>query len=166
MTDNDPTTPGLAVPDTTDPEEFAEEAGVDPTPQEVDQYLELAEERPALVGPGRELKEVPMASTLTRERLRECLNDLDFPADKDKLVQTAERKGDGEAVRALRAIPPADYANLTEVFGSVEFADDGTVPESEKYRAHGNSVPGLAESSTDTGPGNPIADELGENRGS
>jgi hypothetical protein len=46
MTDHDATTPGLAVPDTSDPEEFAEEAGVDPTPQEVDQYLELAEEQP------------------------------------------------------------------------------------------------------------------------
>ncbi|WP_309111528.1 hypothetical protein [Saccharothrix sp.] len=29
-----------------DPEEFAEEAGVDPTPQEVDHYRELAEEVP------------------------------------------------------------------------------------------------------------------------
>jgi hypothetical protein len=29
-----------------DPEEFAEQAGVDPTPQEVDEYRELAEEVP------------------------------------------------------------------------------------------------------------------------
>ncbi|MFI9817804.1 hypothetical protein [Saccharothrix variisporea] len=29
-----------------DPEEFAEEVGVDPTPQEVDHYRELAEEVP------------------------------------------------------------------------------------------------------------------------
>jgi hypothetical protein len=29
-----------------DPEEFAEDAGIDPTPQEVDQYLELADEVP------------------------------------------------------------------------------------------------------------------------
>ncbi|GHF49558.1 hypothetical protein FHX82_003758 [Amycolatopsis bartoniae] len=107
-----------------------------------------------------------MSSTLTRERLRECLGDADFPASRDQLVQTAERQGDGEAVRALRAIPPVDYANLTEVFGSVEFADDGTVPDADKHNAHANSVPGLAESATDTAPGNPIVEELGENRGS
>lgn len=34
-----------------DPEEFAEEAGVDPTPQQVDEYLELAEEQPPWSNP-------------------------------------------------------------------------------------------------------------------
>ncbi|MEU4806288.1 hypothetical protein [Actinosynnema sp. NPDC023587] len=33
-----------------DPEEFAEEVGIDPTPQEVDQYLELAEDTPPVAG--------------------------------------------------------------------------------------------------------------------
>ncbi|MBW4718775.1 hypothetical protein [Saccharothrix obliqua] len=42
----DPTTPPQ------DPEEFAEHAGVDPTPQEVDQYVELADENPPWSGPG------------------------------------------------------------------------------------------------------------------
>lgn len=88
-----------------------------------------------------------MSTTLTRDRLRTCLGDVAFPVSKDALVEAAERKGDGEAVRALRAIPPADYANLTEVFGSVEFADD-SVPAADKH------------------PQNPIVDELGENRGS
>ncbi|MEU6152950.1 hypothetical protein ABZ816_23420 [Actinosynnema sp. NPDC047251] len=32
--------------DGVDPEEFAEDVGIDPTPQEVDQYLELAVETP------------------------------------------------------------------------------------------------------------------------
>ncbi|GAA0252425.1 hypothetical protein GCM10010492_61200 [Saccharothrix mutabilis subsp. mutabilis] len=36
----------MSEPVSQDPEEFAEEAGVDPTPQEVDHYLELAEEVP------------------------------------------------------------------------------------------------------------------------
>jgi hypothetical protein len=36
-----------------DPEEFAEDAGVDPTPQEVDRYLELAEEVPPWSEPDR-----------------------------------------------------------------------------------------------------------------
>ncbi|MEJ2858808.1 MULTISPECIES: hypothetical protein [unclassified Saccharothrix] len=38
--------PGASEPRAEDPEEFAEEAGVDPTPQEVDHYRELAEEVP------------------------------------------------------------------------------------------------------------------------
>jgi hypothetical protein len=29
-----------------DPEEFADAAGIDPTPQEVDEYLELAKKQP------------------------------------------------------------------------------------------------------------------------
>jgi hypothetical protein len=33
-----------------DPEEFAEAAGIDPTPQEVDEYLELAKKRPPWSG--------------------------------------------------------------------------------------------------------------------
>jgi len=42
----DPETPA-------DPEEFAEDAGSDPTPQEVDQYLEkLAEDAPPSSDPG------------------------------------------------------------------------------------------------------------------
>ncbi|NUT91748.1 MAG: hypothetical protein HOY78_06925 [Saccharothrix sp.] len=36
----------MTEPNPEDPEEFAEEAGVDPTPQEVDHYRELAEEVP------------------------------------------------------------------------------------------------------------------------
>ncbi|NUT92429.1 MAG: hypothetical protein HOY78_10400 [Saccharothrix sp.] len=37
-----------------DPEEFAEEAGIDPTPQEVDHYRELAEEVPPWSEPADE----------------------------------------------------------------------------------------------------------------
>jgi hypothetical protein len=38
-------------PEPTDPEEFAEEAGTDPTPQEVDEYRELAEKQPPWSAP-------------------------------------------------------------------------------------------------------------------
>jgi hypothetical protein len=34
-----------------DPEEFAEAAGIDPTPQEVDEYQKLARETPPWSGP-------------------------------------------------------------------------------------------------------------------
>jgi hypothetical protein len=63
------------------------------------------------------------AST-TRARLEACLSDVDFPVGKDELTATAERHGDLESARALRAIPPVVYANLTEVFGAVRFDDD------------------------------------------
>jgi hypothetical protein len=65
-----------------------------------------------------------MTATTTRDRLKSCLDDVDFPTGKDALVEAAERKGDHETARALRAIPPVDYANLTEVLGSVTFDDD------------------------------------------
>jgi hypothetical protein len=35
----------------TDPEEFAEAAGTDPTPQQVDEYQELAEKQPPWSAP-------------------------------------------------------------------------------------------------------------------
>ncbi|WNV87427.1 hypothetical protein [Umezawaea sp. Da 62-37] len=47
MSQHDQVDPDTAV----DPEEFAEEAGIDPTPQEVDRYLEIAEEVPPWSGP-------------------------------------------------------------------------------------------------------------------
>ncbi|MFF1613349.1 hypothetical protein ACFVYA_36750 [Amycolatopsis sp. NPDC058278] len=37
--------------DVTDPEEFAEEAGIDPTPQEVAEYEELAKKNPPWSSP-------------------------------------------------------------------------------------------------------------------
>lgn len=68
-----------------------------------------------------------MPATTTRDHLKECLNEVDFPASKDDLLDAATRKGDATAVQALRAIPPVDYANLTEVFGAVRFEDDSGV---------------------------------------
>ena len=65
-----------------------------------------------------------MAGTLTRDHLKDCLTDVDFPASKDDLLDAAIRKGDPTAVQALRAIPPTDYSNLTEVLVAVEFGDD------------------------------------------
>jgi hypothetical protein len=44
---------GVTEPDgdDTDPEEFAEAAGLDPTPQEVDEYRKLAERNPPWSSP-------------------------------------------------------------------------------------------------------------------
>jgi hypothetical protein len=49
MSDDTPILPDPDVPNTEaepDPEEFAENVGVDPTPQEVDRYRELAARQP------------------------------------------------------------------------------------------------------------------------
>ena len=44
-----------------------------------------------------------MAASTTPSRLRHCLNDVDFPADKDALLDAATRNGcDDETSRALR----------------------------------------------------------------
>jgi hypothetical protein len=64
-----------------------------------------------------------MAATTTRDHLRECLADVDFPATKDDLVDAAVRYGDPTAVQAPREIPPADYADLHKVFKAVECRD-------------------------------------------
>ncbi|MFJ6198886.1 DUF2795 domain-containing protein [Micromonospora sp. NPDC092111] len=44
------------------------------------------------------------------------LSSLDYPAEKDAVVREAEREGaPPDVLRALRALPPVDYANGTEV---------------------------------------------------
>jgi hypothetical protein len=44
------------------------------------------------------------------------LSSLDYPAGKDDVVRQAEREGaPPEVLRALRALPPVDYANGNEV---------------------------------------------------
>ena len=89
-----------------------------------------------------------MVASTSLSRLRHCLNDVDYPADKDALLEAARRNSaDEETTRALRAIPPETYANLTEVVSSVSLTD--------------------YEEATDRGSAvNPIVEELGENRGS
>jgi hypothetical protein len=47
------------------------------------------------------------------------LSMLDFPADKEAIIREAEREGaPHEVLKALRAMPPVDYANTGEVIRS------------------------------------------------
>ncbi|NIJ13383.1 hypothetical protein FHU38_003727 [Saccharomonospora amisosensis] len=104
-----------------------------------------------------------MATTV--ERLRTALSEADFPADKSQLLRQAEHaEADGATLKALRAIPPVVYSNLTEVKQSVSF-DAGPDASEEAARRRLHDKPGLAQREKDV-PGHPIADELGENRGS
>ncbi|KEI45594.1 DUF2795 domain-containing protein [Saccharopolyspora rectivirgula] len=103
-----------------------------------------------------------------RPTLKAALQDADFPASKEQLIEQAEQAGaDQETLRALRSIPPADYENYTEVARSVPFSraseDEESDPEKAKRARAGKDR--LAEHQTET-PANPIVEELGENRGS
>jgi hypothetical protein len=71
-------------------------------------------------------------------------------------------------VRALRAIPPVEYRNLSEVQSSVPLRDEeDTVPPSQQAQARRtHTKPGLAESAKEVSSPNPIIEELGTNRGS
>lgn len=107
-----------------------------------------------------------MAASIAQSRLRECLYDVDFPADKDQIVSVAIKNGCEDAARALRAMPPETYANIAEVLASVTLSD-GELSAADKATARRTHThPGLAETAKDIGPVNPIVEELGENRGS
>ena len=89
-----------------------------------------------------------MVASTTRSELRKCLNDVDFPANKQDLLDAADRNGcDDETVRALRAMPPETYTNVGQVAASVTIADD-------------------RDGAGKSAPQSPIVEELGENRGS
>lgn len=87
-----------------------------------------------------------MVASTTPSQLRKCLSDVDFPANKQDLLDAAGRNGcDDETVHALRAIPPETYTNVAQVAASVTIADD---------------------TAEDNPSGSAVVDELGENRGS
>ncbi len=55
------------------------------------------------------------------------LSSLDYPAGKDDVVREAEREGaPPDVLRALRALPPVEYANGNEVARSARIE---TAPE-------------------------------------
>ena len=57
---------------------------------------------------------------MSTDQLRQALRDVDFPAGNDELIRAAQASGaPGEVIRALRAIPPEEYANREEVARSV-----------------------------------------------
>ena len=61
-----------------------------------------------------------MTDPLTPEDVLRYLQDVDYPAGKEALVDAAERAGAPEAViRSLRAIPPVEYRSRAEVARSV-----------------------------------------------
>lgn len=103
-----------------------------------------------------------------RDTLKASLSGMDFPASKEQLVDYAQNNGvDNSTTRALRAMPPADYENVTEVLRSVSLdkATEEGQSDSDKATQNRQATSGLAEHQRRT-PANPIVEELGENRGS
>jgi hypothetical protein len=93
-----------------------------------------------------------MSVSTTYQQPRRALGDVDFPAGKDQLVDQALASGaDEHTVRALRAIPPVKYRDLSEVLSSVPLRDKQDVVQSgqqaQTRRTH--TKPGLAESAKD-----------------
>jgi hypothetical protein len=68
----------------------------------------------------------------TFSEVQVLLEDLDFPAAKDHIVAHAEARGaagDSPAVKALRAMPPDVYRNISEIRSSVDLPDDPPIDE-------------------------------------
>lgn len=65
-------------------------------------------------------------TSATFSEVEALLEDLDFPAEKDHIVAHAEARGaagDSPAVKALRAMPPDVYRDISEIRRSVETSD-------------------------------------------
>ncbi|GAB3688147.1 DUF2795 domain-containing protein [Nocardiopsis oceani] len=100
--------------------------------------------------------------------LKRILGQVSFPADKEQIVERASALGaDSELLGALRAMPPVGYDQPDDVMRSVALdeSDGGERTESQQaqQRRH-HTKPGQAETMKETGPVNPIEEELGENR--
>jgi Protein of unknown function (DUF2795) len=83
----------------------------------------------------------------TPDQVLSYLADVDYPADKDTLVQAAERAGaPDEVLRSLRAIPPVDYRSKAEVTRSVPTDPAPGNPAGRAAdQARTDAPPGVAE---------------------
>jgi hypothetical protein len=97
------------------------------------------------------------------EDVLSALRSVDFPAAKDDLIRAAQAAGaSAEVVKALRAIPPVEYANREEVARSVPAdpaADRGVSPAQRAEQARLGGKPGLSERLREV-PKPPIEEEL------
>jgi hypothetical protein len=72
------------------------------------------------------------------DEIRSVLNDLDFPASKEQVVEHARRRitPGGGAERALAALPLGEYANVGEVLRSVPADPAPGRTDSERMAEH------------------------------
>ena len=86
--------------------------------------------------------------------IRRALGALDFPADKDEIVAAAQAAGaDDETLRALRALPRADYLNVAEVVRSADLdpaAREGQTASDKALQARQHDKRRVAEHMRET----------------
>jgi|SRR4051812_20415404 hypothetical protein len=79
----------------------------------------------------------------------EALNDLDFPATKQQIVDHAlDKRADHDALRLLRGLPVETYRNISEIRSSVPLdpaADDGLSAGDKALRARSSHSSRVAE---------------------
>lgn len=79
----------------------------------------------------------------------EALNDLDFPATRQEIVDHAlDKRADHQALRLLRGLPVETYRNISEVRSSVPLdpgADDGRTPAERADQARSGHSHRIAE---------------------
>lgn len=99
------------------------------------------------------------------DRLCQAISDVDYPADKSDLVQTALRAGaDADTVSALNAIPQETYNSEVDVLSAAPLeSKQAEADRAAQRKLH--TKPGLSEQEKDI-PEHPIRSELGENRAS
>ncbi|MFI5685267.1 DUF2795 domain-containing protein [Streptomyces sp. NPDC051636] len=103
-----------------------------------------------------------MAHTSVPEVLG-AIKDVDFPADKDRLVTAARSAGASEeVVKALRGIPPEQYTSREDVARSVRVDPDSDLGYNATQRAEQareGGKPGLSQHLREE-PRTPIQEEL------
>lgn len=100
------------------------------------------------------------------DKVGNALIDADYPADKQALLDYAERTGsDPDVLSALRGLPPVEYGSRDEVLRSID-ADPGDLAgqtaTEQGRQAMGQAESPLAEHLRETDP-TPVEDEVGYN---
>ena len=87
------------------------------------------------------------------DAIRAALSDVDYPADKQTIVARASANGADEAtLKALRALPLADYDNIGEVIRSADLdpaAAEGQSAPDASAQARSGGHPGIAQHERD-----------------
>ncbi|MEU9212178.1 DUF2795 domain-containing protein [Streptomyces sp. NPDC048415] len=104
-----------------------------------------------------------MAQATSAREVVAALDDVDFPAGKQELIDAARRAGASEEViTALRGIPPEEYDNREQVARSVRVdpaSDLDLSPAQRAEQARKGGRPGQSQHLRDV-PKPPIEEEL------
>jgi hypothetical protein len=98
------------------------------------------------------------------EHVVDYLINADFPAHRDDLVRAAEREGaPAEIIKALRGMPPDEYANKDEVMRSARTpAAAGQDPSVKAAQAHDKKHQRIAQPERDVTPSDVTPSEADE----